>query len=270
MRRVIDPCERAELLERMIRALGVGGDALDLLARVAPRKAQQLRPLAALRYAERDLVPRLLREKRPERFALLRQHRQQDLHRDGAAAEVVLAQHRREDGRLVLLTLSGEDVDLAAEEIAVLDVQHAPPAAHRAGVHAPHVRVGADARDDLLRLAEDGDGADAVAQGGRAFELQRFGGLLHLRLQLRRQLAVVTAEDALGLSDAGLILRAARPVRQTEPVAPADVVVQARALAPDVARKLARAGRELQRRPPNGPKYFAPSSAVRPTSEKRG
>jgi DNA-binding transcriptional MocR family regulator len=88
-------------------------------------------------------------------------------------------------------------------------VQHGAAGAHLSHVHAPHVRVGADPGDDLLLLAQHGDGPDAVPQGGGLFKVQLLRRLLHLHLQLRRQLAVVAGENALRLPDAALRSRAA-------------------------------------------------------------
>lgn len=121
-------------------------------------------------------------------------------------------------------------------------MQHGAAAADLARVHAPHVRVGADSGDDLLGLAQHGDGPDAVPQGGGLFKVQLLRRLLHLLLQLRRQLAVVAAEDPHRLADPGLILRLARAVRAAEAVAAADVVVQAGPLPADVPGKLAGTG----------------------------
>ena len=99
-------------------------------------------------------------------------------------------------------------------------MQHGAAGAHLPHVHAPHVRVGADPGDDLLLLAQHGDGPDAIPQGGGLFKVQLLRRLLHLRLQLRRQLAVVAGENALRLPDAAAVLRLIRSARQTEAVAP--------------------------------------------------
>ena len=166
----------------------------------------------------------------------------QDLPGQGLAVQVILAQHGGENVRLLLVGGGREHLHLPAQKIAVLNVQHGAAAADLARVHAPHVRVGADSGDDLLGLAQHGDGPDAVPQGGGLFKVQLLRRLLHLLLQLRRQLAVVAAEDPHRLADPGLILRLARAVRAAEAVAAADVVVQAGPLPADVPGKLAGTG----------------------------
>ena len=187
------------------------------------------------------------RQQGGEGLHVLHRLRQQNFRRQCATLQIVLLQHRRQHLRQGLVGGGGEHLHLPAQQIAVLDVQHGTAGAHLSHVHAPHVRVGADPGNDLLLLAQHGDGPDAIPQSGGLFKVQLLRRLLHLRLQLRRQLAVVAGENALRLPDAAAVLRLIRPARQTEAIAPADVVVQAGPLPADVPWELPGADGELQR-----------------------
>ena len=126
-------------------------------------------------------------------------------------------------------------------------MQHAETPAHLSPIQPPYVRVGAHAGDDPLGLAQHGDGAEAIPQGGSLFKVQRFRRLLHFLLQLLGEGAVVAGENVGGLLDAPAVLRLIGAVRTAEAVALADVQVQARPLLADVPREFSGAGGELQR-----------------------
>ena len=60
--------------------------------------------------------------------------REKDLCGENAAIEVILAQHGAEDFAFALVGSSGENLHFAAQQVAVLDVQHGAAAAHLTGI----------------------------------------------------------------------------------------------------------------------------------------
>ena len=240
------PRQGSQLLQGLAGALGIGGDALHLLPGVAAGHAQQLRPLPPLGHPQGHPVAAAARQQGGEGVHILRLTGHQDLPGQGLTAQIILAQHGGEDIRLLLVGGGGEHLHLPAQKIAVLNVQHGAAAADLARVHAPHIRVGADPGNNLLGLAQHRNGPDPVPQGGGLFKVQLLRRLFHLLAQLRRQLAVVAAEDPHRLADAGLILRLTGAVRAAEAVAAANVVIQAGPLPADIPGKLAGADGQAQ------------------------
>ena len=125
-------------------------------------------------------------------------------------------------------------------------MQHRRAAPHRSGVYAPHVRVGAHARNDLLLLAQHLQGLHPVPEGGGLFKFQILRRLLHLLAKGRRYLPQLAAQQLRRLGHPGLILPLAGAVGRAEAVAFSDVVVEAGPLLADVPGELAVAGGQLQ------------------------
>ena len=128
-------------------------------------------------------MPAALGQNLLQRLPVLRQGGHADLLGHGAAALIILPQHGGQDFALVLLCAGSKHLHLPAQQIPVLQVQHAEAPAYLAPVQPPYIRVGAHSGDDLLGLAQNTYGADPVPQGGGPFKIQRFRRLLHFPLQ---------------------------------------------------------------------------------------
>ena len=232
--------------QRAALALGQRGHTLHLLAGIALRHGKQLRLLPPLGHMHADLAPGMLAQHGGQLLRILDHAGQQDLPRQHSARQIVLRQQRREHGLLRFVGRRGKHVRFPAGHAAVLHMDQGIAALRRAAVHAPHVRVGADAGDNLLPLAQHLDGVDAVAQGSGLFKAQLGGLPLHLLAHGTGQLPIVSGEQLRGLFDAALILRFVRHAA-AKCVAPAHVMVQAGALPADVTREDAGAGGQLER-----------------------
>ena len=125
-------------------------------------------------------------------------------------------------------------------------MQHGAAGPGGAGVHAPHVGVGADAGNDLLVLGQHRQRPHLIPQGGGTLKVQRLGGIVHLGCELRRHLPQPSLEQPHSLSDAAAVLGSVRAVGTAEAVAPADVVIQAGAFPADILREPAGAGGQPQ------------------------
>ena len=238
LQRALEPFERFEAALRLRRR------DEDLLARVVRRHFRQAALVAALRHGERDLVPRRLSEQPLERILPLKRARQQHLPRIGAAALIILL-HERGERLAVRLHRLVEKRPVLAREVAVRKVQHGKTALGPA-LKTDSIGVGIGRGDDALVVLQALDGAQPVAQRRCVFKPQRVGRSLHLLGQFGRELRRAAVKDHLRLAD-GLEILCARNVLQAVACAGAHVVIQARAGAADVARKLARARRQAQR-----------------------
>ena len=241
------PRQSAQLLQGLAHPLRLGGNALRLLPGVALGHAQQLCPLASLGHPQPYPVTAVPAQQLLQGLRVLRQGRHADLLRCRAPARVILPQHGGEGLPLVLLGSGGEDLYLPAQEVSLLQMQHAEAPAHLAPVQAPYIRVGAHPGNDPLGLAQHAHRPNAVPQGGGPFKVQLLRRLGHLLLHLPGQGPVVAAENTRRLLRAPLILRLSRPLRAAEAVAFSDVQIQAGPLFSDVPGEFPAAGGELQR-----------------------
>ena len=194
---------------------------------------------------ERHLAARALCQYLRELVRALDLARQEDLARQHAARKVILRQQRRQNSLLALVLRRGDEVEIASRYAAVLDMQYGAAAFERAAVNAPDIGVGADAGDDLLPLAQNFDGADAVAQRRRLLKVQRSGLLLHLLAQRAGETAVMTVQQFFGLPDAAQVLVLVRRTA-AEGVAAPHVMVEAGTILADVSRELAAARRQAE------------------------
>ena len=236
------PRQGAQLLQSLACALRLRGNALRLLPGVALGHAQQLRSLAPLGHPQPHPVAAVPAQQLLQGLRVLRQGCHADLPRCRAPARVILPQHGGEGLPLVLLGSGGEDLYLPAQEVSLLQMQHAEAPAHLAPVQAPYIRVGAHPGNDPLGLAQHAHRPNAVPQGGGPFKVQLLRRLGHLLLHLPGQGPVVAAENTRRLLRAPLILRLSRPLR-----AFSDVQIQAGPLFSDVPGEFPAAGGELQR-----------------------
>ena len=121
-----------------------------------------------------------------------RQHRQHQLVRNVGGLAVVLDDERPDDLGLALLAVTVEHEVLAADQPPAADQKHLDARVRPLVVDADDVLVGHRRVHDLLLGDDPLGGADAVAQVGRAFELERLGGLLHVVAHV--------GQDAVGLA----------------------------------------------------------------------
>ena len=160
--------------------------------------------------------------------------------------QIVLRQERREHRALRLVLRRVEKRSLASGDAAALHMQHRIAAPARAAVQPPHVRIRADAGDDLLALAEHLDRAHAVAQERRTLKPEALRFALHLLAQRACKLAIASGEQLADLFHALLIFFLLR-LAAAPPVAPVHVVIEARALLSDVTREYTRTGGQPER-----------------------
>ena len=200
--------------------------------------------LAALGYTEGDGMAAALRQQGGQGVHILDGQGEQDLPGQHLAIQIVLGHHGAQQRRVVLG--GGQHLHPAAQQVAVLDVQHGAAGPGGAGVHAPHVGVGTDAGDDLLVLGQDSQRPHLIPQGGGLFKVQRLGSVVHPGGQLRRHLPQPPLKQPHCLFDAAAVLGGVRPVGAAEAVAPPDMVVQAGTLLADIPWEPAGAGGQAQ------------------------
>ena len=240
------------------------GDALHLFPGVLRGHLHQLGSLAPLRSLDGHLVARLPGQQCGEGIAAVKKTGQQDLPGQHGLIQIVLAQHGGKHLRRRLLGGGGKDLGLAAQQVAVFNVQHCRAASHGAGIYAPYIGVGAHAGNDLLLLAQHLQRLHPVPQGGGFFKFQRFRRRFHLLPQSRRHLPQLTVQQLHRLRHALAVLRAVRPIRTAKAVAFADVIVQTGPLLANVPGELPVAGGQLQR----GAQRLQGGSGLVPAAER--
>ena len=225
--------------------LGLLFAPLDLLARVLFRKTGQHAALAALRHSQLDLALGDRSQVLRDRVLLLQLMRQQYSFGYRAALRVILLDKRGKHLGRVAFEHMEQAVFLVLQGAARI-VQHAHTGTRLPLHERHHVKIRKRARHHMLPRAQPLHGAQAVAQQGRAFKLQFFGGLVHLFGQFLFQLFRIALEQGDRLIDQRMVLCRADLAR-ARCAAPPEVLVQAGSVLANVAREHARAGFEVQR-----------------------
>ena len=190
-------------------------------------------------------MPRPLGQGLGQFLAVPRVHAEQDLMGQNGPRQIILGRDRRQQLRRRFLHRRGQQFRLPAHQIAVFHVKNDIAALARSPEHAPHVRIGAQSRDDGLLFAQGADGLDTVSQLGRLLKPQGLRLRFHLGGHVPEELLGASLQQLGRLLHPAVIFRL-RHLRAAEPVAPAHVEIQAGPLRADVPRKLSAAGGQAQ------------------------
>ena len=152
-------------------------DALGLLARIFVRQLHELDVVAALRPIDAHLFAEILLQKLCKQLRVLHLAWQEDLLRRAAARQIILLDQRRD--RLLRRLRRRQDLIVLVQQVSVHKMQHGKAGLRLALIIADDVGVRHRPGRDKLLLAERLDGLQPVAQHRRLLKFQPLRRGLH-------------------------------------------------------------------------------------------
>ena len=203
-----------------------GHPAGQAFARIAQGVGHQFGLLATSRHHQPHLAPGLLRKRLGQQLLILHPVAENHLPRRLPAGVELSDKGLHHLGRLHSGGDTGEIIAVAPVLVGT-DEEHFHTGLSALDMQRDDIGLGHPPRVDALGLLHLGQGADAVAQGGGALELQRPAGFFHLAGQILLQAGGPALQKALGVTNQGGVIGLRDPPHARRAAAP-DLVKKAR------------------------------------------